>query len=297
MAGQVRFAAMSPWSRLQFLVAGSGAAVLAACGSSASSGSDVGGKGYSLVRRFSADSIVAGLDQRLVFSLINASDQSGVSQGPASFQFQLVQDGKPAGTPLTATRRQTSATAPIWDFRTLFPTAGTWEGIATFPDKSTTSVAFSVLDRSQNKMPTVGDKLVKVATPTTANPQGVNPVCTRQPACPFHAVSLDEAMAAGKAVALLVGTPAYCQTGVCGPVLDLLIDGAKAFPNLTVIHAEVYTKAYTDANTPTTDTVNAYNLSFEPYLVVADGTGTIKARLDVVWDASELKTALSAAGV
>jgi hypothetical protein len=57
-----------------------------------------------------------------------------------------------------------------------------------------------------------------------------------------------------------------------------------------MIHAEVYTKAYTGADTPTTLAVQQYNLTFEPYLVVADATGTIVARLDSIWDADELKS-------
>ncbi|MGE0307777.1 MAG: hypothetical protein AB7Q27_18680, partial [Acidimicrobiia bacterium] len=39
----------------------------------------------------------------------------------------------------------------------------------------------------------------------------------------------------------LVGTPAFCQTGICGPVLDVMIDIAADYPDLQFIHAEVYT--------------------------------------------------------
>ena len=32
-----------------------------------------------------------------------------------------------------------------------------------------------------------------------------------------------------------------CQTGICGPVLDVMIDVAADYPDLQFIHAEVYT--------------------------------------------------------
>jgi hypothetical protein len=42
--------------------------------------------------------------------------------------------------------------------------------------------------------------------------------------------------------------------------------------------------------------VTAYSLNFEPVLFVADATGTLVARLDSIWDESELNTALDLAG-
>ena len=100
-------------------------------------------------------------------------------------------------------------------------------------------------------------------------------------------------MAAGKPIALLIGTPAYCQTGICGPVLDLIVAQQKNYMGkIEMIHAEVDTKAYTGPETPTTASVQGYSLPFEPYFVVADASGTIVARLDSIWDADELKTSL-----
>jgi hypothetical protein len=38
--------------------------------------------------------------------------------------------------------------------------------------------------------------------------------------------------------------------------------------------------------------VQAYNLEFEPVLFLADASGTLVERLDAIWDAAELRTAL-----
>jgi hypothetical protein len=131
----------------------------------------------------------------------------------------------------------------------------------------------------------------------------VTPICTREPACPLHELTLTEALAAKTPVALLIGTPAYCQTGVCGPVLDILLAQRQAFPAVTMVHAEIYTdpeQALSSGNTTsagaslgtTTEIVQTYQLPFEPLLYLANSDGTIASRLDNLYDATELQAAL-----
>ena len=95
---------------------------------------------------------------------------------------------------------------------------------------------------------------------------------------------------------LLIATPGYCQTDICGPVVDLLIDAAGDRDDLNVIHAEVYvdpTDFETGGFPDLTDVVNATSLPFEPVLFVADAANTIVARLDTTFDRTELAEALS----
>jgi len=249
---------------------------------------------YDIGSRFAPGTHVSGVPgQRIPFVLINTSDQSAVSKGPDSFTAQLALAGVKKGAPITFTRRQSGIPSPYWVATTTFDEPGTWDVIATFPDGSQAAKAISVLGPASNRIPTIGDKLVAVDTPTVAASRDVNPICTASPQCPLHSVSLSETMAAGKPIALLIGTPAYCQTGICGPVLDLLVAQQKNYDGkITMIHAEVYTKAYTGQDTPPTLAVEQYNLTFEPYLVVADATGKIVARLDSIWDDDELKSSL-----
>ena len=47
-----------------------------------------------------------------------------------------------------------------------------------------------------------------------------DPLCTQDPQCPLHSVSLDQVLGSGKPVAVMFATPARCQTQYCGPVLD-----------------------------------------------------------------------------
>src|SRR5207245_3927905 len=85
-----------------------------------------------------------------------------------------------------------------------------------------------------------GQKMVPVDTATTADPHGVQLVCTRDPACPLHDVTLRAALAGGTPVAFLVATPKFCQTAKIGPVLDVLLKQKDQFPQIKMLHAEVY---------------------------------------------------------
>ena len=44
-------------------------------------------------------------------------------------------------------------------------------------------------------------------------------------------------------LAVLVSTPAFCQTAICGPVLDLFVAARDAHPDVTFVHVEVYQSA------------------------------------------------------
>ena len=156
--------------------------------------------------------------------------------------------------------------------------------------------AFSVLERNQVLVPKTGDSLPSFDTPTFADHRQVEPICTRQPKpCPFHEVTLSDALKLGVPVAYLVGTPSHCSTGTCSPALDGLIEVASRIVGSAVfVHAEVYADK---AATVIAPAVKALGLTFEPTLFIVDATGEIIQRLDAVFDSLEITEALARAGV
>ena len=81
----------------------------------------------------------------------------------------------------------------------------------------------------------------RAASPTTADTLGVDPICTRDPACPLHTQSLSTVIGAGKPVAALFATPARCQSKYCAPVLDEFLDVIKGYGDRIVpVHTEIY---------------------------------------------------------
>ena len=128
-------------------------------------------------------------------------------------------------------------------------------------------------------------------TPTVDDHRGVEPYCSLTPEpCPLHEITLTEALAAGKPVVYMVGTPAHCQTGTCAPGLEFLVaeherlgrrrdDGARRRVRRRRRHALA-------------PAVDALNVDYEPIIYFSDASGTVVDRLDGVWDAAELRERL-----
>ena len=183
---------------------------------------------------------------------------------------------------------------PYYPFYAEITTAGNYSLIvAGGPYEGT---AFSVLERGQVSVPGTGDSLPSFDTPTFADHRQVEPICTRQPKpCPFHEVTLSDALKLGVPVAYIVGTPAHCSTGTCSPALDGLIEVATRVGDRAVfIHAEIYAD---EAATVIAPAIKALGLTFEPTLFVVDVSGKIVKRLDAVFDSLEISDALASVGV
>lgn len=140
-----------------------------------------------------------------------------------------------------------------------------------------------------------GAQLPKLATPTAADARGVDPICTSDPVCPLHDLTLAEAVEEGRPIALLVATPAFCQIAVCGPVLEVLLEVVEDHPDIRFLHAEVYTDPFEDLE-QRAPIVGQLGLTFEPTLVLAGADGRVVERLDTIYDRVELNDALARLG-
>lgn len=292
-------------SRRRLLLAGVGGLVLAACGSSdeATSAGDAtttstgdgaaagsGSGPLTLLRVFALEQ-AAGIPLRLPLAFADA-EGAPTNRVPDAIQVTAVSPSGKAAAPLEVARRGEGIPVPYFPFEGTLDEPGTWE-LRIAAGAAETSTDLTVRPRQELAVvPGPGEALPSVPTPTSADPLGVDPLCTATPSCPFHDVGLDQALTAGLPVVLLVATPAFCQTAVCGPVLDLLVERkADLAGRATVIHAEVYTD---ERATDTTSTVDALGLRYEPSLFVAAADGTVRGRLDYTFDATELDEELEA---
>ncbi len=286
-------------SRRRFLAgtAGlAGLAVLAACGGgdddsaaeSSRAGTTAAG-GLVLLRRFAPKTLVPG-SQRIPVVLGDTNGLVPADRVPATLTGQLVTEaGEPASDPITAERHGSELAQPYFPFLAVLETPGVYT-LAVELDGQVATAAVDVTDPAEVDIPKIGEPLPPFDTPTVSDGRGVDPICTREPACPLHDVTLTDALAVGKPVVYLVGTPAHCKTAVCGPVLDLMLAEREVRGDaITMVHAEIYTD---DTITTVAPAVRAYKLDFEPVLFFADSSGTLVERLDAIWDAAELKAAL-----
>ena len=278
--------------------------LLSACGSSSSGAdgdrltlsTDLDGRQLVGLFNYTGGYLSATTPPRLAFAVSTAEGPVDPN-GPATLSLQLAREGTDVGAPVTVERHSDGVPIGYYPLLTTFDEPGTWT-VTSEIDGNEVQQAFRVEPAGGSPIVQVGAQMIPVDTPTTADARGVTPICTRSPQCPFHDQTLTQALATGSPVALMISTPQYCQIGVCGPVLDLVMEQAPAVPGLQVVHAEVYVDPAgggDPAANGLTQAVSAYGLSFEPSLFVARADGTVVARLDNVFDRVELQEAFHAA--
>jgi hypothetical protein len=243
----------------------------------------------------SSDLYVSDQPQRLVVALARGG-KSGIKfvSGPAA-QFRFQPPKTPGGTAPTTTAwvkapldraglpkgRGVYVTAPVLD------TAGVW---AVQVKAQGETVPFAIQVNAAPVAPVSGQAAPRAASPTLTDTLGVSPICTRQPMCPLHTVSLASLVGAGKPVAALFATPARCQSQYCGPVLDEMLKIMGPYQDrITFVHTEIYQAITGTALVPT---VSAWHLQTEPWLFAVDGAGVIQARLDGAFGGDEMKVLL-----
>lgn len=239
-------------TRRRFLSLAAFAALAAACGRSVVNGaktmrSVVAGRPQSLELIQVGTELLSGRSERVAFGLLDPKEQllingtgrmwAAPDTGPEAEvigPFDIVHHGE--GLPANRGYFEAFAT---------FPSDGNWQMIIEASpggrgDALIAGPAIIKVGRT-NEMPKVGDPAIAVATPTTDDGRGVDPICTRRPACSMHAISLDAALASGKPVIVNFGTPAFCTSQLCGPEIDLLQEVAAANEGKAhFIHVELY---------------------------------------------------------
>jgi len=282
---------MRSYTRRGFLGLSAGG-ILVACGGASGNGDGTANPASvpsaALVAYFPQDIYVAGQPARLPFGI---ADKDGVptSDGPAKLDAQIKNDSGKTIATVSAARHVEGLPRAYYPIDVELDKPGIYTLAATVDGTELTAL-FSIAAPGTLPFPGPGEPLPPFDTPTLTDPRGVTPLCTQPKPCPFHAVTLTEALAAGKPVAYLVGTPAHCQTGICGPILELLIAEADAFPSISFVHAEVYAD---EAATVIAPAVDALGLQYEPLLFLTGPDGIVRHRLDVIYDIAELRDKLT----
>lgn len=219
-----------------------------------------------------------------------ASVDSAASQSPGVFRW-LIPDTKAVYT----------ASAD-------FGHAGDWgievTGTTTGKPDQTARVIFSVRDQTQT--PAIGADAPPSDTPTGTDPARIAAISTdTHPDSRFYALSVKDAVAAGKPFVLVFATPLFCTSGTCGPALDLVKQVAPNYiGRVNFVHVEPYVLEAKDGRTqPLVDALGhpqpvhavlEWGLPTEPYVFVVDGHGKVSAKFEGMAFPDELTAALDA---
>lgn len=274
-------------NRREFLLAGAGLVVATACaGTGNDGGAKVSAKGGTSKPAFNlvvASYIhVAGIDERFTVALL---DGEGTGPVPLTGPVQLSIDGQPIESEV----HQDGIPLPYLLVRHRFAEPGIVKVGATFKG-ATRDAALQVVDGQGLAVPYPGTPMISAPSPTPSATLGVDPICTADPVCPLHDVSLDAALAGKRPTAVLFSTPARCQSRLCGPVLDNVVAQHQAFADkVRFVHVEIYKARAGEDLAPT---VEAYGLTQEPVLFLAGADSIVRERLDNAVDRTEMKAAL-----
>lgn len=280
---------MNPVPRRQFLLGAlGGATLLAACANESSSGTvdrhdGTVPDGFGVVQRFPGSNLLIPGEVRLPISLTDG--QNLLQRGPATLEGWVETFDGERVAEVTAPRRSEGIEIPYWEVRVQLERAVIHT--LRFDGDDGYGATFELWDPADAAHPTFGDPFPPFDTPTVDDHRGVEPYCSLTPEpCPFHSVTLTAALASGTPVVYVVGTPAHCTTGTCGPGLQLLMDQqSRIGDTAVVVHADVYADA---AATRLAPAIEALGLEYEPVVYLIDADGTLVDRLDAVWDAGEL---------
>lgn len=285
-------------SRRQFLAGAAAAALLSACGDDDGGGQPAPGDGAASdelsVVRFYGPYFVAGAAARVPFGL---ADTDGILPTEASPTEVTVTVEAPDGTTvaegLTASLRADGLARGYYAFEFTPEEPGFFDYSVATGDAVVPSQVQIVPadDPVSSEVVAPGDPMPPIETPTVADPRGVTPICTREPACDLHERTVAEVVGTGPMV-LMVATPAFCQTAICGPVLDLLLERVDEFPEVTFIHADVYVNPQENEQPPVEDdfapVIAGLGLPFEPVMYTVGADGVVRDRLDYIFDGSEI---------
>jgi len=135
----------------------------------------------------------------------------------------------------------------------------------------------------------------RTATPTEKDVGGdLSKLCTNQPPCGLHKVSIAEALQGGqKPLVALFATPQLCTSATCGPELEAVLQLQRTYEDrVTFVHVEIYEPPFDGAKVASA--VTEWNLPSEPWLFVIDRTGIVRDRFEGATPADELEPAIKA---
>jgi hypothetical protein len=165
-----------------------------------------------------------------------------------------------------------------------FATPGVWKAEARAGGQR---IPFSLEVNATPKAPVAGDMAPTAPSPTTTDTLGVDPICTRDPECPLHTVSISDVIGQGKPVVVLFATPARCQSQYCAPVLDEFLKVSEPLRERAhFVHVEIYKRA---TGTTLVPTVDAWDLPAEPAMFGIDTAGVVRSRLEGAFGGTEMQ--------
>jgi hypothetical protein len=214
-----------------------------------------------------------------------ALDEPAIGPFPAAIESLQT---KPAFRAQTTTSDPDAASV-VYTTQIDFPSEGEWRiaALVRRGDELEVSLLPSVEVGKFAGVPRVGDRAPLIHTPTPADAGGdLEEITTRIP--PDTQNGVDYADVLGEEpVVLLFATPQFCQSRVCGPVVDVAEQVKQLYGDKAAfIHMEIFKD--NDPGEGVRPQVRAFHLPSEPWLFAIDREGRIEADIEGAFGVDKL---------
>ena len=188
-----------------------------------------------------------------------------------------------------------------------FPSPGRWgtRFHATFPDGRTETVRVDYDVWEETSTPPIGTPAPHIDTPTAEDVGGdLSRISSDpDPVARFYEKSILDAIEDDIPAIIAFVTPAFCQTATCGPTIEKVKEVAINHPEgVNFVHVEPYLMWVKDGylqpylseegylqSAPWTE---RFGLRTEPYVIVLDAEGLVRAKFEGAITVQELEDAL-----
>lgn len=173
------------------------------------------------------------------------------------------------------------AASVVYSTEVDFPSNGEWRIAALIREGDELSAALlrSAIVGEFEGIPRPGEKAPTIHTPTADDVGGdLSQITTRIP--PDTQNQVDYADALGKEpIVLLFATPQFCESRVCGPVVDVAEQAKQEYgEEAAFIHMEIWKD--NQPGTQVRSQVRAFNLPTEPWLFTIDRRGVVSSAVE-----------------
>lgn len=206
-----------------------------------------------------------------------ALEEPALGPFPAKIESVATQ---PAFRALTTSNDPDAATV-VYSSQLDFPSDGEWRVAAMVKegDELAGTLVSSAPVGEFSSIPRPGDQAPNISTPTAEDVGGdLSQLTTRVP--PDTQNKVDYADALGKEpIVLLFATPQFCESRVCGPVVDVAEQAKEELGDeAAFIHMEIWKD--NEPGTVVRPQVSAFHLPTEPWLFTIDRQGVVQEAVE-----------------
>lgn len=153
---------------------------------------------------------------------------------------------------------------------------------------------FDVVERGGT--PAVGDPAPRSEQTTLRDVNDISEIDTSDPPRPeMHELTIAEAVESGRPAVIAFATPAFCQSRVCGPLMDAVVDPLyeRYGDRVAFVHVEPYdVDKARQGELIIVPAVEEWGLQTEPWLFVVDQDGRIAGKFEAIVAVDEVEPLL-----